>query len=80
MKIALFAAIATLAINVTAQAADFHHPVQDPAAAATGGCGGGVSRVADLVGKAEPCCDRALGCAQFLATTRVERHHVLPRT
>jgi hypothetical protein len=80
MKIALFAAIAALAVNFSAQAADFHLAAQAAASSSTGGCGGGVSRVADLIGKPEPCCDRALGCAQFLATTRVERHHVEPRT
>ena len=80
MKIASFAAIAILSINFSAHAADFHVQAQAAVPQSTGGCGGGVSRVADVVGKPEPCCDRALGCAQFLATTRVERHRVEPRT
>jgi hypothetical protein len=80
MKYTLFVAFASLAINFGAQAADFHVPAQLADASSTGGCGGGVSRVADLIGKPEPCCDRALGCAQFLATTRIERHRVEPRT
>jgi hypothetical protein len=80
MRIALYAAIATLAVTVSAQAADFHLQARATEASPASGCGGGISRVADLVGQAEPCCDRALGCAQFLATTRVERHHATPRT
>lgn len=80
MRIALYAAIATLAVTFGAQAADFHVQSRAAEASSTEGCGGGISRVDDLVGQPEPCCDRALGCAQFLATTRVERHHVIPRT
>jgi hypothetical protein len=80
MKYALVAAFATLTIGFGAQAADFHVRAQLAGGASTGGCGGGVSRVADLIGTPQPCCNRELGCAQFLATTRVERRHVEPHT
>ena len=80
MKITLLATIVTIGIGVAAQAMEIHQSAQTVAYSATGGCRGGVSQAADLLGKAEPCCDQALGCAQFLATTRVKTRHLTPRT
>ncbi len=86
MKFALIAVVASFSTAgffgtaTGTQAAAFHAPAKTEAVASPGGCPGGVIRAADLLGTPAPCCNRALGCAQFLATTRVARHAIKPRT
>jgi len=80
MKYALLAAIATLGISSGAQAIGIPPAASRSQIFSTDGCENALRRTADRPDEPFACCSRELGCAQFLATTRVEMHRHTPHT
>jgi hypothetical protein len=80
MKYALLAVVATVGVSGGARAMEIPASAHAIAAPPGAGCGGLAWHAAARPEAPIACCDQAFGCAQFLATTRVQVQRHRPRT